>query len=51
MTTPVEILCKSLPIEIPAIINYIQSLGFEDKPDYYYIRKTLRTLFAKKDYI
>jgi len=42
MTTPIEILCKSLPIEIPVILNYISSLGFEDKPDYHYIRKNLR---------
>ena len=42
MTIPIEILCKSLPVEISMFLNYIRSLSFEEKPDYRYLRKILR---------
>ncbi|CAK86513.1 unnamed protein product (macronuclear) [Paramecium tetraurelia] len=39
MTTPVEVLCKTLPIEFSTYLNYCRSLRFEDKPDYSFLRK------------
>lgn len=50
MQIPVERLCQSLPIQIPTWINYIQSIQFEDKPDYRFLRKTLRELFFKLNF-
>ena len=50
MTTPIEILCKGLPIEISTFLNYTRSLQFEDKPDYRYLRKRLRELFFRRQY-
>lgn len=50
MAIPVERLCQGLPIQISTWINYIQSILFEDKPDYRFLRKTLRELFFKLSY-
>ena len=50
MTTPIEVLCKTLPLEISTFLNYIHSLQFEDKPDYRYLRKILRELFFRNNY-
>ena len=45
MVIPVEKLCQGLPAQIPLFFNYIQSILFEDKPDYRFLRKILRELF------
>ena len=50
MTIPIEILCKKLPEEIPIFLNYIRGLLFDEKPDYKFLRKTLRQLFLRKNY-
>lgn len=50
MSTPVEILCKSLPIEFSTYLNYCRSLRFEDKPDYLYLRKMFKELFYRENY-
>jgi serine/threonine protein kinase len=48
MTTPVEILCKGLPIEFSTYLNYCRTLKFEDKPDYSYLRKMFKELFIRE---
>lgn len=54
MTTPVEVLCKTLPsiivinifiVEFSTYLNYCRSLRFEDKPDYSFLRKMFKELF------
>jgi casein kinase 1 delta/casein kinase I family protein HRR25 len=51
-----EKLCEGLlPDEFATYIDYTRSLGFENKPDYAYLRKLFRRLFIsqgfKYDYI
>ena len=50
MTTPTELLCKSLPIEFSSYMNYTKSLRFEDKPDYNFMRKIFKELFVKNNF-
>jgi casein kinase I family protein HRR25 len=50
MTTPTEILCGGLPNEFAIYINYTRSLGFEDKPDYSYLRKIFHDLFVREGF-
>jgi len=50
MTTPVEILARSLPIEFSTYLNYCRTLKFEDKPDYSYLRKMFKELFIREGY-
>ena len=50
MIVPIEKLCQTLPIQISAFQNYVHSLQFEDKPDYRFLRKTLRELFFQQNY-
>ena len=50
MTTPVELLCKGLPIEFSTYMNYCRTLKFEVKPDYSYLRKMFRELFIREGF-
>jgi len=50
MTTPVELLCKGLPIEFSTYLNYCRTLKFEDKPDYSYLRKMFKELFIREGF-
>ena len=50
MEIPIEVLTKKLPEEIPIFLNYIRGLLFDEKPDYKFLRKTLRKLFFRKNY-
>mmetsp|Transcript_6038 Transcript_6038/g.5382 ORF Transcript_6038/g.5382 Transcript_6038/m.5382 type:complete len:168 (+) Transcript_6038:751-1254(+) len=50
MTTPIEVLCKTLPIEFSTYLNYCRTLRFEDKPDYGYLRKMFKELFIREGY-
>jgi casein kinase 1 len=40
--TTVKALCKGLPQPFIEFIEHIQSLGFHNKPDYNFLRSTLR---------
>jgi len=44
-TTVIDIMCKDLPIEICNFIKYTRNLTFEDKPDYSFLRNSLKNLF------
>jgi casein kinase 1 len=48
MATPVEQLCKGFPPEFATYFQYCRSLRFDDKPDYGYLRKLFRDLFARE---
>jgi hypothetical protein len=48
MSTPVEALCKGYPMEFVTYFQYCRSLRFDDKPDYSYLRKMFRDLFARE---
>ena len=45
MATLIEVLCKGAPCEFATYLNYCQSLRFEEKPDYSYLRQLFRNLF------
>jgi hypothetical protein len=42
ITTPIEELCHGLPAELAIYMNYCRSLPFEDKPDYFFLKKLFR---------
>jgi serine/threonine protein kinase len=46
MTTPIDVLCKDFPREFQTYFEYCRSLRFEDKPDYAYLKRLFRDLFA-----
>ncbi|KAI8472589.1 MAG: casein kinase I isoform delta-like protein [Monoraphidium minutum] len=48
MKTPFEALCKGLPQEFVLYFQYVRSLRFDEKPDYAFLRRMLRDLFAKE---
>ncbi|KAM0929386.1 hypothetical protein ACQ4PT_001488 [Festuca glaucescens] len=48
-TSPEE-LCRGHPTEFASYLNYCRSLGFEDKPDYMYLKKMFRDLFIQQGY-
>ncbi|GAX74642.1 hypothetical protein CEUSTIGMA_g2090.t1 [Chlamydomonas eustigma] len=50
MSTPIEILCKGYPMEFVTFFQYCRSLRFDDKPDFSYLRKMFRDLFAREGY-
>ncbi|EFY86385.1 hypothetical protein J3459_011148 [Metarhizium acridum] len=49
-TISVEELCSGLPEEFATYINYTRSLGFQDKPNYAYLRRLFRRLFTSKGF-
>uniref|UniRef100_A0A383VAC2 non-specific serine/threonine protein kinase n=1 Tax=Tetradesmus obliquus TaxID=3088 RepID=A0A383VAC2_TETOB len=46
--TAFEALCKGFPQEFVTYFQYVRSLRFEDKPDYSFLRRMFRDLFAKE---
>ena len=50
LDTAPEMLCRHYPSEFATYLNYCRSLGFEDRPDYAYLRRTLRDLFARSGF-
>ena len=47
-TAAVQVLCKGFPLEFVTYFQYCRSLRFDDKPDYSYMRKLFRDLFARE---
>ena len=50
MATPVETLCKGFPVEFMTYLSYCRSMRFEDKPDYNYLRRLFKELFAREGF-
>lgn len=46
--TPLDVLCRRLPAEFTTYLSYCRGLRFEDRPDYAYLRRTLRDLFLRE---
>jgi hypothetical protein len=43
-----QVLCKGYPMEFVTYFQYCRSLRFDDKPDFSYLRKMFRDLFARE---
>jgi len=48
MNTPIEILCRCLPIEFANCLHYCRGLYFIENPDYNCLRQSFRKLFLRK---
>ena len=49
-STSTEVLCKGLPNEFAIYLNYTRNLGFDEKPDYSYLRQIFRDLFVREGF-
>uniref|UniRef100_A0A8R1DW40 non-specific serine/threonine protein kinase n=1 Tax=Caenorhabditis japonica TaxID=281687 RepID=A0A8R1DW40_CAEJA len=49
-STRVEDLCAGFPEAFAQYLNYCRSLGFEEQPDYGYLRNLFRTLFHRQGF-
>lgn len=50
MTMKAKELCEGLPEEFTTYFEYCRSLGFEDKPDYVYLKQIFRDLAERQGY-
>ncbi|KAK7282988.1 hypothetical protein RIF29_12157 [Crotalaria pallida] len=50
LSTPVEMLCKSYPVEFTSYFHYCHSLTFDQNPDYGFLKRLFRDLFAHEGY-
>ncbi|OIW21067.1 hypothetical protein TanjilG_28513 [Lupinus angustifolius] len=50
LSTPVEMLCKSYPVEFASYFHYCQSLQFDQRPDYGFLKRLFRELFTREGY-
>jgi serine/threonine protein kinase len=48
--TPLDTLCKGIPIEFANYIAYCRKLKFEEKPDYSYLKRMFKELFMREGY-
>ena len=46
--TRIEVLCKGFPVEFATYFQDCRLLRFDNKPNYSYLRKLLRDLFARE---
>ncbi|KAK3152744.1 hypothetical protein QOZ80_2BG0162980 [Eleusine coracana subsp. coracana] len=50
LSTPIEALCKSHPVEFASYFHYCHSLTFDQRPDYSYLRRLFRDLFDREGF-
>jgi len=50
IASPIETLCKGFPEELAMFINYTRDLKFDDRPDYGYLRRLLKTISDKEQF-
>lgn len=50
LSMPIEALCEHFPAEFVTYLDYTRNLGFEDEPDYAYLRRLLSDLFFGQGY-
>lgn len=46
--TSTESLCRGYPIEFQTYMTYCKTLGFEDRPDYAYLKRMFKDLYTKE---
>ncbi|KOM48381.1 hypothetical protein LR48_Vigan07g208500 [Vigna angularis] len=47
LSTPIEVLCKSYPVEFASYFHYCRSLTFDQRPDYGLLKRLFRNLFTR----
>ncbi|KAK7293859.1 hypothetical protein RJT34_16736 [Clitoria ternatea] len=50
LSTPIEVLCKSYPVEFASYFHYCHSLTFDQRPDYGLLKRLFRNLFTRAGY-
>ncbi|KAJ6435066.1 hypothetical protein OIU84_000324 [Salix udensis] len=50
LSTPIEVLCKSHPVEFASYFHYCHSLTFDQKPDYGFLKRLFHVLFAREGF-
>ncbi|XP_031119007.1 casein kinase 1-like protein 3 [Ipomoea triloba] len=50
LSTPIEVLCKSHPVEFASYMHYCHSLSFDQRPDYGFLKRLFRELFTREGY-
>ncbi|KAJ4818312.1 casein kinase I [Rhynchospora pubera] len=50
ISTPIEVLCKSSPVEFASYFHYCHSLTFDQRPDYGFLKRLFRDLAARQGY-
>ncbi|XP_030541728.1 casein kinase 1-like protein 3 isoform X1 [Rhodamnia argentea] len=50
LSTPIEVLCKSYPVEFASYFHYCHSLTFDQRPDYGFLKRLFRELFTREGY-
>ncbi|CAI0390112.1 unnamed protein product [Linum tenue] len=50
LSTPIEVLCKSHPVEFASYMHYCHSLTFDQRPDYGFLKRLFRDLFVREGY-
>lgn len=51
LSTPIEVLCKSHPVEFASYFHYCHSLTFDQRPDYGFLKRLFRDLFTREGYV
>ncbi|KAJ6795531.1 casein kinase 1-like protein 3 [Iris pallida] len=50
LSTPIEGLCKSYPVEFASYFHYCHSLTFDQRPDYGFLKRLFRDLYTREGY-
>ncbi|XP_057442898.1 casein kinase 1-like protein 3 isoform X2 [Lotus japonicus] len=50
LSTSIEVLCKSYPMEFSSYFHYCRCLKFDQRPDYGFLKGLFRDLFTRKGY-
>ncbi|XP_026665361.2 casein kinase 1-like protein 4 isoform X4 [Phoenix dactylifera] len=50
LSTPIEVLCKSHPVEFASYFHYCHSLTFDQRPDYGFLKRLFRDLFHREGF-
>ncbi|KAL3498464.1 hypothetical protein ACH5RR_041196 [Cinchona calisaya] len=51
VSTPIEVLCKSYPVEFASYLHYCHSLTFDQRPDYGFLKRIFHDLFTREGYV
>lgn len=50
LSTPIEVLCNSNPVEFASYFRYCHSLAFDQTPDYGFLKRLFHDLFNREGY-